>query len=216
MVFNSYPNAANKPRFSFDVPVTPPDIDPDEGDTVCMALSVLWLPVVLAALQQLTLYATWEGTDEEKLLAVQRAVNLMEIVGTAEGQCGTGQIPTPFWDDATDVDDEATPDVQTWYGYVEDPDAEELTFIEDATIWAFTGLVAYAGGIGAAIAFRTVAPAFVLQARGKSTPEVIRVFVDGYLSGEYDTTGHEDEIIEMPVYGDADLTEHQIYVVKAG
>lgn len=174
-----------------------------------------WVGAVDGALSQLAEAESWREFGD--LSPEETAQDFLEILDDAWSRPSCDLVPTPYWDTASDVDDEMPSDAQTWYGYVEDVDDDpSLTFTEDATIWLFTGLVAYAGGIGAAIAFRTVAPSFVLKARGKTTPEIIRIWIDGVLAGEYDTTGMEDQIIDMPVVADADLATHDVYVVKAG
>jgi hypothetical protein len=131
--------------------------------------------------------------------------------------CATGSdlIPTPFWDDVTDTDDEATPALQPWYGYVTNPDlpADELTFVEDAAIWAFTGLLAVSGTPAAAILFHTTAPSFVLAMRGDDLGEVIRVVLDAEDAAEVTTTGDPDELVELSLYPDPSLSTHDILVI---
>lgn len=72
---------------SFQVPVTAPDIDPDDGDQVTVCFAVAWLPFVLGALQQLTLQATWQGDSDAILLAQSRAQLLLAIIGSEVGGC---------------------------------------------------------------------------------------------------------------------------------
>lgn len=72
---------------SFQVPVTPPDIDPDEGELLTVCFNAAWLPFVLGALQQLTLQATWSGDDDTVLLAQSRAQMLLAMVGSPDGGC---------------------------------------------------------------------------------------------------------------------------------
>jgi len=128
-------------------------------------------------------------------------------------------VPTPYWDEASTADDEAASDIQTWYGSVVDWFApiDELTFVENAAIWVFTGFVAYAAGVGAAIYFRTVAKQFVLAVQVNDVGEIIRVIVD---ATEYsiDTSGHtEGEIIELEIpVTDPEIEEHDIYIINTG
>ena len=72
---------------------------------------------------------------------------------------------TPFWDDASDVEDTATEETQTWYGEVTDATAPpgELDFVENLSLWVVSGMVAIAtGSVGAALAFHTVVAKFIL------------------------------------------------------
>lgn len=129
---------------------------------------------------------------------------------------GSGNIPTPFWDTATDVDDEAVPAEQVWYGEVDDPELppDELSFVENVGIWVFTGFLAVSGTPGAAILFNTLAPEFVLAMRGDDFGEVIRVLVDGQDQALVDTTDRAGEIIEVPIVADPDLSTHDVMLIK--
>jgi hypothetical protein len=65
------------PIGSFRVPVKPPTVDPDQN-LVCLSVSADWLPLILGALKQLLLQATWAvDTPEELQLAQQRAFDLI-------------------------------------------------------------------------------------------------------------------------------------------
>lgn len=127
-------------------------------------------------------------------------------------------VDTPFWDDAEDVDDELPADDQPWYGQVADAAVAptELTFIENAFVWSFTGLiVASLGGIpgvAPALAFRTIASRFILSFRnGGTAGDVIRFFVDGVKVFEGVSTGDES-ITDVTVIADPDMDDHQIYI----
>jgi len=132
----------------------------------------------------------------------------------ADGCVATG-YPTPFWDEGQDVDDEADAASQTWYGEVDDAEAEadELSFVENAGIWLMTGFIAYSGQIGAAIFFHSIAPSFVLAFNRGDIGEIWRVIVDAAEYGRVDTTAlAEDEIAQIAVMaGDG---EHDILLVK--
>lgn len=135
---------------------------------------------------------------------------------------GEGGIPTPFWDEALDVDDQETSEAQGWYGHVTDPEAppEELTFIENAAIWAFTGFVAFATyevGLAPAILFHTIAPRFVLAWKRGDVGEIIRVIIDGAEAGTVDTTSAGvGDLVEFNVVGDQDLSTHELLLVQIG
>lgn len=213
-MLNTYPNDNNYPTPSFDQPVTSPDVDPDAGDLVSASFNADWIPVMEGALDSLLLPSTWAGTHDEINLALNRSALLKDIIA----QASVRSVDTPYWDDATDVDDEMTVDEQPWYGKVLDPalPPNELTFIEDATIWVFTGLLAIATvelGFAPAIAFRTIAPKFVLAVRQGDLGRVIRLYVDGAETYSFTDDGSET-IVEVPVLGDPELDDHQIYITS--
>jgi hypothetical protein len=178
---NAYPNPENYPSPSFQTPATAPDVDPDEGAVVVIGLNAEWIPVVEGALDQLLLPSTWTGDHDTVILALNRASNLKMLVGAAD----VGEVETPFWDDESDVDDDAPADDQPWYGEVTNPDAPagELTFVENALLWAFTGLVAIAtfevAGVAPAIFFHTSVEKFIILQKRGDTAETIRFVVDG-------------------------------------
>jgi len=72
---------------SFQVPVTPPDSDPDEGQQVTVCFAADWLPFVIGSLQQLTLQATWVGDADTILLTQDRAQLLIAMFGGVVGGC---------------------------------------------------------------------------------------------------------------------------------
>lgn len=209
-----YENFYAHPTSSFNEPVAAPDVEPDEGTLVQVCFSEAWLPLVLGALSQLQLQSTWIGDSDAVLLAQGRATNLKGLFSTPV--CAAEMVDTPYWDDSSDVDDELPVDEQTWYGYVTDPASQptELDFVEDATIWAFTGLIALslgAVGIAPALAFRTTAVKFVLAYKnGGNVGDIIRFFVDGYKIYEGVDTG-DGSITDVPIVPDQSLEDHQIY-----
>jgi hypothetical protein len=72
---NNYPNYTNFQAVSFPQEVTPPDVEPDV-DTMCVRYNPAWALVLASACSQLTQLSAWQGTDDEKKLAVSRATNL--------------------------------------------------------------------------------------------------------------------------------------------
>lgn len=167
---------------SFETAVVIPSSDPDEGELTTVCFSIAWLPYVLGALSQLQQRDTWIGNDSEKTEAVGLATNLIELFDVAA--C-PAEVETPFWDDETDVDDNAPVDEQIWYGEVTNPDAPagELDFVENVILWAFTGLVAVAtfevAGIAPAIFFHTSVEKFIILQKRGDVAETIRFVVDG-------------------------------------
>jgi len=71
-----------EPRGSFQTPVARPTVDPDTGVLQVVCFNVAWLPVVLGALGQLLLQATWKYDTEAELNEVQERVSdLIDTVG---------------------------------------------------------------------------------------------------------------------------------------
>lgn len=182
--------------------------------------SAQWLGTFMGALLPLIDPETWQqgGT----LTPDEAADEALEIIWQAYSPYAQSptcfSVPTPFWDEAQDVDDQVGVDDQIWYGEVDDPDAppDEINFIDNAAIWVITGFIAYSGNIGAAIAFNTVAPRFVLAWRRGDVAEVIRVIIDAADYGTVDTsTVAAGEIIELSILpADQELTSHDILLVK--
>lgn len=211
---NYYPNADNYQQTSFPQPVPAPDVEPDEGSLLIVGYNPFWTEVLMASVDQLLQYGTWAGDNAAKMLAVNRAETLKMLLQKPISV--EEDLPTPYWDDATDVDDEAPAETQTWYGYVDDPEAPagEMTFFEDAAIWAFTGFLALTGTPAAAILFHTIAPSFVLAMRGDDFGEVIRVIVDGYDAATVDTAGSDGAVIKVPIFASPDVSPHEVLIVR--
>lgn len=196
------PNAPGEGRFCLQLSL------PDDPD---------WIGLIDGALTTLAEAASWRQVGE--LTPEETAAAMLDIFIEAwNGGGACTSIQTPFWDTATDVDDQYSPDLQPWYGAVSDPEAPpgELTFVENVAIWAFTGMLAVSGTPAAAIAFHTVAPAFVLAMRGDDFGEVIRIVVDGYDAATVDTAGHSGEVLRVPIAGDPSLSEHDILIINMG
>lgn len=138
-----------------------------------------------------------EAAEAFKLIVDNAPYNLLD-----------NATPAPYWDTPEDVDSEEPPETQPWYGKM-----EGTTFVEDIGIWAITGFIAYSGQIGAAIAFKTFAPRFVLAWKQDGIAGAIRVFIDGVDNGLLDTNGIGEAIIEKDYIGDPDLDEHDILMV---
>lgn len=219
---NFYPNAENYPEPSFPQELTAPEVDPDEGELTLVAYNFEWALVLSAAVDQLLQFTTWEGDQDAKILAVYRATTLKYLLQNPV-IVGDREIPAPYWDDETDVDDEETPELQEWYGQVNSATAPpgELTFQQNAIIWILTGFVLVAaspsiiGSLPAAIFFRTIAVRFQLAFNRGDVREVFRIIVDlkDYLTVD---TGdmEEGEIIEVNVDGLDDLPNHEILIIR--
>lgn len=219
---NLYPDDFNFPSPSFNLgAVTPPDVDPDEGETLLYAYNPEWSPVLAAACNQLLQYYSWIGDEADKKLAVNRA-NTLKFLLQFPVEVGERDYPAPYWDSDEDVDDEMPIEEQTWYGEVTNPTApaNELTFVENAVIWIITGFIALVlspalpAGVAAGLAFRTLATRFTLAFRRGDIIEQIRIVIDAKDYGTVDTsTVAEGEIIEIDVNGLEEADFHDILLV---
>lgn len=178
-----------------------------------------WLGALMGAVAVLAEEWRWypygDMTPADAAAAWNNIINLAYEDALTFG-CPVNTVDTPYWDDATDVDDELAVDEQPWYGEVVDPTVSptELTFIERAGIWTFTGLLAIATpelGFAPAIAFNTIAPKFVIAIRTGDVGRIIRLFVDGAKTSEITDDGSGD-IVAIPVLADPALGSHQIYI----
>lgn len=220
---NFYPNGFNYPEPSFPQELTAPDVDPDDPDLemILVEYNPAWTEVLMAAVDQLLQYSSWEGTQEDKILAVNRASNLKWLL--QEPVDVNDEIPAPYWDSETDVDDSLPADEQDWYGYVENALAapDEMTFVQSAVIWILTGFVALVlsptlpVGAAAAVTFRTLATRFTLAFNRGDVREQFRVIVDAADYETVDTDGLDvGDIIELNVDGLEDLPNHEIIIVR--
>jgi len=193
------------------------------GDEICRPLFIPAnsevLSIVGGALSELTKAYNYEQSGTVTPEETSEFMTAM-LARWYEEQCGgeVDGVPTPFWDEASDVDDAEPEATQTWYGEVDDPEAPagELTFTENALVWGFTGFLAFSGVPGAALLFHTIAPSFVLAMRGGDFGEVIRIIVDGEEAARVDTTGQAGEVIEIPIAGDSALSLHEIIMILVG
>lgn len=214
--------------FNFPVPtirqeVTPPDVDPDEGETILVAYNPDWSPVLAAACNQLLQYSSWIGSHDEKILAVDRATNL-KIQLMTPVDVGEREVPAPYWDTDTDVDDEAPPDEQTWYGKVLDALAppDGMTFEENARLWVISGFLAVPlietgpGAVAAAILFHAAAVRLKLAFNRGDIAEGFRIIIDHTDYGTVDTTDFAPgEQVEVTVDGIPEMEGggHDILIV---
>lgn len=201
--------------------LTPPELP---GEVQCRSIEIPssqeWLGIFNQALLQLTKPYNFEQVNDTDLTPDEVAAYCYgAYVAWLESTCGgSTDIPTPFWDAVTQTDDQYPADEQPWYGYVTDPDApaDELTFVEQASIWALTGLLAVSGTPAAAILFQTVAPSFALAMRGGDVAEIIRILVDAHDQATVETTGNPDEEFVVSLIGDPDLSVHDILIILQG
>lgn len=218
---NALPLPENFIEASFPQELTPPSVDPDEGETILVAYNPAWSKVLAATCDQMLQFTTWLGDSDEKKLAVNRALSLKILLQTPF-DVPERDYPAPYWDEETDAADEEPEASQDWYGLVEDAAAppDELTFVQNAVIWLFTGFVLVAaspslvGSIGAAVTFRTLANRFVLSFNKGDVREQIRVIIDAQDYSEIDTDDIPDgEVMEMTINGLEDADFHDIMII---
>jgi len=165
-----------------------------------VAYNPAWQQVLLGALEQLVNPITWSGTAEEKTLALQRAETLRFML-----QNDVATVPTPYWDDETDLDDEAPEATQTWYGHYEDN-----TFIEDVGTWLVAGFLATNLSPQAAVFYRTFEKRFRLAFLKAGPAGIVHVIIDNAEELFVMLTGDDGTIVEQDFIGDPDLEEHTI------
>jgi len=191
--------------------LTPDDI-PEER--ICRSFSIpratAWLGVFMGALAPLLDAKSWRQFGA--LTPDECAAEALNIFFSFQTACDAA-VPTPYWDEDEDLDDEAAPAAQVWYGTVEDPSEapDETTFEENAAIWSFAGMLAIAGATPAALAFLTIAPKFVVAIRQGNYGKIVRLFVDGEKVNEVTDAG-DGSVLEMSVIADPAAAEHQIYI----
>lgn len=219
---NYYPNPDNYAAASFPDGIMPPSVDPDVEPQILVQYSPEWTPVLMAAVNQLLQYSTWQGTHDDKITAVNRA-ELLRWQLQHPVNVGDEEWPTPFWDEDTTVDDEQPETEQEWYGMVTNPSAPagDLSFVQNAVIWLLTGFVAIAasptllGGAAAAIFFRTTAVRFTLAWNRGDVREIFRVVIDANDYATVDTDGMAiGDVIELNVDGLEDLSTHEITIIR--
>src|SRR3989304_1912197 len=100
--------------------------------TSCFILQVpadeAWWGVVVGLLYTLILEWNWqqlEGGLDRDVVAARWQIMLEDAleVAVTTNTCVVTDVPTPYWDEDQDVDDELSPEAQTWYGTVSDPEA---------------------------------------------------------------------------------------------
>jgi len=203
--------------------LTPPSIpDGTECRKLEMPATLEWLGIFNSMLTLGINPYNWKQVDDTDLTPEQAAAAcydiLQKFLASGTLQC-EDMIPAPFWDNAEDADDELPDPIQYWYGEVTNPTdpPAELNFVENAAIWVFTGFVAYAGGIGAAVVYHTIAPRFALAWKRGDLGELIRVVIDAaeYQTVDTSTVG-VGEIVTLDVLPDQELDGHDIMLIKVG
>jgi len=195
-----------------------------EGDAVTHSLSERSQFLALSMTGYLHWSARWYHTDgseftDEELELIEDWASKAEDELLTPVEAGEAEFPTPFWDSGSDVDDSLSADEQYWYGVVENytDSADELSFVENAAIWLFTGFLAYSGEIGAAIAFHSIAPRFVLAWRRGDVGEIWRIVVNSAEQAGMDTSSAvEGDILTQIIQPAASETGYDILLVQVG
>jgi len=181
-----------------------PEETPEE--TGCRQLSIpsntAWFGVFMGCLELLTHPENWqqyEGGMSREAAAETAQQVIDEAYALAElGQCNA-IIETPYWDTAANVVFDEPVDTQPWYGVLYD---SESSFRENVENWALAGMVAYAAGPGAAIAFLTIARRFRIAVRQHDLGGIVRAFIDGAQVAEVDTYSASPNIVFLDIFAD--------------
>lgn len=177
--------------------------------TIYLPNSPDYVGQLLGALYPLTKAYNWYYWGE---MSPQEAADAWyDIIAESEAAnfeaiCDPG-VPTPYWDDTTDLDDQEQPVDQTWYGIFDG------TFQETLENFTIAGFLVYAGQPGAAISFLTIAPRFRLAWKTGDLGGIIRVFIDSVDAGTVDTFSATEGVIEQDFIGDPDEETHSILMV---
>lgn len=181
-----------------------PNYVPDDGGYILFKLPSdnEWAGLILGAAQQLAYSYNWYQWGD--MLPDEAAEAFREIVDQAPYNLVESGVPTPYWDDTSDVDDEATPETQVWYGIFDG------TFQETVENFVIAGFLAYGGCLGCAIKFLTIAPAFRLAWKKGDLGGIIRIFIDGADAGTVDTFDTVESVLEKDYVGDPEMETHEI------
>lgn len=175
------------------------------------------LGVFMGALWPLVFPEAWQAygnmTPDEAAAMMQDVI--WNALDNDEGMCPV--LPAPYWDTYANVDDqEPEGAAEAWYGELVPAASlladDDLTWRENLGIWAIAGFIAYAGQIGAAIAFVPFARRFVLKFRGNPLGAIAEIFIDGAKLATLDTASAEDRIKAIDVQLPDDDEEHEIWV----
>ncbi len=177
-----------------------------------------WAQYILGACENLCTEYNWyeagdllpeEASEAFRIIVQQAPYNLMM----------PEEVPTPFWDNEDDVDDEETPELQPWYGEVTNPTApaDELDFVENVLLWGFTGLIALATievGAAPAILFHTTVKKFIITQKRGDVGETIRFVVDNQDFTTIDTTPYPaGSLIETTVVTNQEDGDHVLMLI---
>lgn len=155
-----------------------------------------WSQYILGAVKPLIFGYSWYKAGD--LDVDDAAAAFREIIDQAPYNVLPANMPTPWWDDDTgdDADDEAPREMQPWYGGIVILD-DNLTFVENAFIWAVAGIIAYSGAVGAALSFVPIARRFVVTVKSNPLGGIIRFFADAVEIGSVDTYSPTDMATEV-------------------
>jgi len=174
-------------------------------ETTCLIVPVpanaAWWALYIGLLYDLTLEEHWQ-VFEGGQSAAQAAADAQDILFNSldiamTNQCAA-EVPAPYWDTAADVGTQAPVTAQDWYGIF----VGEETWQEQIEDWVIAGFVAYAAGLGSAIAFLTIAPRFRLAFRTHDLGAIVRVFIDAAQAAEIDTYSASPGIIYADIFAD--------------
>jgi len=195
--------------------ICPPDFGTDETcRTLTIPSSQQWLGIFNNAILTLANTYNYEQLNATDLTPEECAARVMLIYADYLQTDACPVVQSPYWDDETDNEIEMGSDTQIWYGAVTDwlAPIASLNFQQNLAVWALTGFVGYAAGLGSAIFFRTAAKRFVLAFESSNVEEIIRIIID---SASFNATiPASSGIVEIVVLGDDALSEHDLYIIQ--
>lgn len=203
-----YPAPDNYPASSFPQPVPAPDVEANDPDTLMLVqYSWEWQPVLLAALTQLKNPATWQGSHDEIILAINRATDLQDLLQIPV--VASDVVETPYWDESrpTTTDDTASPSEQTWFGHVSGGD-----FVEDLGVWVVSAFLAATVSPQAALLYSTYERRFRLAFLSDGLPGFAKVVIDEVVHGRIDLSGDAGDLIERDFATEGDAP-HSVMIV---
>lgn len=202
----------------FPTPNAPPE---DSGcRSFILPSSEEYFAILMGALESLRYERNWyQNGDLTPAEAALAWSDLLEAAyDNAEAGCGeTCDFPAPWWDIGSDADDEAPEDEQVWYGGVTDPEAApaEMTFVQNLFVLTFSGFLVYAGSVGAAIAFHTVAPRFILAWERGDVGEIWRIIVNAAEQRVVDTSSSSPgDVVTQAVQPAASGSGYDVLLVR--
>lgn len=168
--------------------ITPASIPADE---TCRTLNIPnqqdWLGIFNAAILTLTQPYNYEQLHDTDLTPDECAALAMQIYADYLLTNACAAKPAPYWDDP-EADDAITGESNP-----------EFPFYHPIEDWIIAGFVAYAGGIGAAITFLTIAPQFRLAFQKHDLGGIVKIFMDAIELGEIDTYAPAPSIVNFDV-----------------
>ena len=198
---------------------TPNTADEIESYLLFLFPDDTWAQWVLGALEDMVYEDNWYEAGD--MTPAEAAEAFRQIIEQAPYNLNPSKVPTPFWDDESDVEDEETIEMQPWYGQVSNPEAPagELDFVESVALWLITGIVAIAtfevGGVAPAMLFHTTVEKFIILQKRGDAAQTIRFVIDGEDATFVNTAPYSPgDIIETPIATPVTGGDHTLMIIQ--